>query len=213
MHSAIFAPLKILYMNKWLIVIIAVLVAVASFQWHSNRNLREKWELAEANVKAYGNQLSSTSSKNSALQLTVDQLEYFKDSILIKLDETRKKLKIKDKELKSVEYITTTFYKTDTLVLKDTIFKDRTFALDTLLGDYWYNAHLSLKYPSKIAVTPKFKSEKHVIVSSKRETINPPSKFFLFRWFQKKHVVFHVDVIEKNPYSIGDTCRYVEIVK
>ena len=64
-----------------------------------------------------------------------------------------------------------------------------------------------------IAVQPYFKSEKHIIVSSKKETVNPPKKFFLFRWFQKKHLVVHVDVIEKNPYVGSENSKYVEILK
>ena len=35
---------------------------------------------------------------------------------------------------------------------------------------------------------------------TKRETIDPPKKFFLFRWFQKKHNVTYVDIINDNPY-------------
>ena len=63
-----------------------------------------------------------------------------------------------------------------------------------------------------IAVKPEFKSEKHIIVSTKKETVNPPKKFFLLRWFQKKHLVVHVDVVEKNPYVGGETSKYIEIV-
>jgi cell division protein FtsQ len=57
-----------------------------------------------------------------------------------------------------------------------------------------------------VAVEPYFKSEKHIIVSSKKETVNPPKKFFLFRWFQKKQIVLHIDVIEKNPYVENVEC-------
>ena len=64
-----------------------------------------------------------------------------------------------------------------------------------------------------IAVKPEFKSEKHIIVSTKKETVNPPKKFFLFRWLQKKHRVLHVDIVEKNPYVENQTSKYVEIIK
>jgi hypothetical protein len=64
-----------------------------------------------------------------------------------------------------------------------------------------------------VAVKPEFKSKKHIVVSSKKETVNPPKKFFLFRWFQKKMTVIHVDVVEKNPYVSEETSRYVEIMK
>ena len=93
------------------------------------------------------------------------------------------------------------------------MFKEPTLAIDTLMGDKWYNVRLGLKYPSMIAVQPYFKSEKHSIVSSKKETVNPPSKFFLFRWFQRKHRVLHIDVVEKNPYVDNESSKYVEIIK
>jgi hypothetical protein len=56
-------------------------------------------------------------------------------------------------------------------------------------------------------------SKKHIAVSTRRETVNPPKKFFLLRWFQKRHTVLNVDVIEKNPYVEGQTSKYVEIIK
>ena len=86
-------------------------------------------------------------------------------------------------------------------------------AIDTLIGDGWYTLKLGLKYPSMIAVEPYFKSEKHIVVSSKKETVNPPKKFVLFRWFQKRHIVLHIDVVEKNPYVGNETSKYVEIIK
>jgi hypothetical protein len=85
--------------------------------------------------------------------------------------------------------------------------------MDTLIGDEWYTLRLGLKYPSMIAVKPEFKSKKHIVVSSKKETVNPPKKFFLFRWFQKKMTVVHIDVVERNPYVSDETTRYVEIIK
>lgn len=201
-------------MNKYLIIAIACLLGVVYLMWNQTKSLREKWEVAEGNVKGYVALFDGEKKKSVALQLTVDQLEYFKDSVLQELDATRKELKIKDKNLKALQAVSSNFSRTDTIRLPgDTIFKEPSFALDTIIGDKWYTLNLGLKYPSMVAVKPEFKSEKHIIVSSKKETVNPPKKFFLFRWFQKKMTVIHVDVIEKNPYVDGETSRYVEIVK
>lgn len=189
-----------------------MLSAVIVAEWQQVEYANQKWETAEANVKAYSSELSTTSNKNTALQLTVDQLEYFSDSVLQALDATRKALKVKDNNLKALQAVKSSFSKRDTLVLRDTLFKEPTLAIDTLLGDAWYTLQLGLHYPSMIAVKPEFKSEKHIIVSTKKETVNPPKKFFLLRWFQKKHLVVHVDVVEKNPYVGGETSKYIEIV-
>ena len=85
--------------------------------------------------------------------------------------------------------------------------------MDTLIGDKWYNAKVSLKYPSTIIVAPKFISEKHIIVSTKKETVNPPKKLWILRLFQKKHTIIKVDVVEKNPYVTNESSRYIEVVK
>ena len=200
-------------MKKYLVLAIIALLGVIVFGWHQIKELNQKWEVAEANVKAYSDELSASGKKNVALQLTVDQLEYFNDSVLKALDKTRKELKIKDKNIKSLQSVKSEFTKVDTIELRDTLFKEPTLAIDTMIGDEWYNVQLGLKYPSTIALKPYFKSEKHIIVSTKKETVNPPKKFFLLRWFQKKHLVINVDVVEKNPYVDGESSKYVEIVK
>jgi hypothetical protein len=164
-------------------------------------------------MKAYDAQLAAEGEKNIALQLTVDQLGYFKDSVLQELDNTRKELKIKDKNLKALQAVKSGFTKRDTITMRDTLFKEPTLAIDTLIGDKWYNVRLGLKYPSMIAVQPYFKSEKHIVVSSKKETVNSPKKFFLFRWFQRKHYVVKVNVKEKNPYVEDESSEYIEIIK
>ena len=200
-------------MKKWLVVLTVLLLGIAGVEWHQIRHVEEKWKIAEANVKAYSSQLGTTKEKNIALQLTVNQLEYFNDSVLEALGQTRKELKIKDKNLKALQQVTSVFVKTDTLILKDTLFREPTLAVDTLIGDEWYSVRLGFKYPSMIAIQPEFKSEKHIIVSHKKETVNPPKKFFLFRWFQRRHYVLNVDVVEKNPYVEGESSKYVEIIK
>lgn len=200
-------------MNRYLIILIVVLLAIIGGMWKQVKYSNDKWERAEANVKAYSALNAQADEKNIALQLTVEQLGYFKDSVLQELDKTRRQLKIKNKNLKAVQSVSSAFTKADTVTLRDTIFKEPTLSVDTVMGDKWYNVNIGLKYPSTITVKPYFKSEKHIIISAKRETVNPPKKFFLFRWFQRKHTVVHVDVVEKNPYVDAESSRYVEIVK
>ena len=202
-------------MKKYLIIAILGLVAATGVMWKQLQDANEKWKTAEGNVKAYASLFDESKKKNAALQLTVDQLEYFQDSVLQELDATRKELKIKDKNLKALQQVKSSFSRTDTITITqvDTLFKEPSLAIDTVLGDEWYKLTLGLRYPSTITVKPYFKSEKHIIVSSKKETVNPPKKFFLLRWFQKKHLVLHIDVVEKNPYVNDETSRYVEIVR
>ena len=174
----------------------------------------KKWKEAVENAKAYSELFSNSEGKNRAFKLTIDQLKNSNDSIFQELNDARKELKVKDSKLKSLQYVSSSFSKVDTITLKgDTIFKDSHVNIDTLLSDEWYSVKVGLKYPSTVTVEPTFKSIKYIVVSAKKETVNPPKRFFLFRWFQKKQIRWNVDVVEKNPYVQNQDNRFVEIVR
>ena len=174
----------------------------------------KKWKDAVENTKAYSELFSNSENKNRAFELTIDQLKNSNDSIFQELNEARKELKIKDSKLKSLQYVASSFSKVDTITLKgDTVFKDPQLSIDTLLSDKWYSVKVGLKYPSTVTIKPKFLSIKYIVVSAKKETVNPPKRFFLFRWFQKKQIRVNVDVVEKNPYVQNQDNRFVEIVR
>ena len=200
-------------MKKWLMAIIGVLCIALYVFFKQVQYSEAKWKTAMANMKAYSTELSAVKNKNTAYQMTISQLESYKDSVFMELDKTRKELKIKDKNLKALQQLSSNFTKTDTLILKDTIFKEPSLNIDTVFGDKWYSTKLTLKYPATVVVKPSFQSDKHIVVSTKKETVNPPKKFFLFRWFQRKHYVLNVNVIEKNPYVENANSRYIEIIK
>ena len=193
--------------------LIVLLTAALLLALKSRGSMERKWKEATENMKAYSEQYSTAEKSNRAFKLTVEQLKASKDSIFQELDATRKELKVKDSRLQSLQYVTSGFSKADTIVYRDTLFKETVLLLDTLLSDEWYSLKVGLRYPSTIAVEPEFKSEKHIVVSTKRETVNPPKKFFLLRWFQKKQTVLNIDVVEKNPYVMDESNRYVEIIK
>ena len=200
-------------MYKWLFAIIAGLIVTIFVISHKLEKANENYKIAMANVKAYSNELSSAKERNTALQLTIDQLGYFNDSIIEELNNTVQELNIKKKNLKALQAIMSSFSKTDTLIFKDTIFIDPALAIDTVLKDEWYSVELGLKYPSTIAVSPCFVSKKHIVVSTRKETVNPPKKWWIFRVFQKKHKVLNINVVEQNPYVKDESSKYIEILK
>lgn len=199
-------------MKKFIIGLIVLLVCSLIYMVHQNRTLTAKYETSIENIKAYDSQLSGLNNSNKVFKLTIDQLNYFKDSILIKMNEVRKELNIKDSKIKQMQYKLSHVEKPDSVILKDTVFVE-SFKLDTIIGDEWANTHLIMKYPNYIKFTPKFKLESFLFVESKKETVNPPKKFFLFRWFQKKHTVVEVNVREMNPYVKNKTQRFIQIVE
>ena len=203
--------MKKIYAGLLVVIVLMGIALVAMIK--SKRETEKKWKEAVENVKAYSEQYSSSEKKNRAFKLTIDQLKYSNDSIVQKLDDVRKELKIKDSKLQSLQYVSSSFARTDTIILKDTLFKDPQVEVDTLVSDEWYSVRVGLKYPATVAVSPMFRSEKSIIVSTKKEIVNPPKKFFLFRWFQKKQIVVNIDVVEKNPYVRNQDNRYIEIVR
>lgn len=192
--------------------IFLLLVLSLGFISYKYKNIKEELAISTSNVKAYVSENSSLKNQAEVFKLTVDQLNYYNDSILEEMNRIRKELNIKDKDLQALQYLKTTTTKTDTFFITDTLFRD-TLNIDTTMSDEWYKIKLGLRFPNKIIVTPIFISEKYLITSSKKETINPPKKFFLFRWFQKKHTIVTIDIYEKSPYITNEKQRFIEIIK
>ena len=190
-----------------------ILIASISILLYNNRELKKNLSIATANIKAYSDENSTLKNSARVFQLTAEQLSYYNDSIIEKMNRVRKELKIKDKDLKAMQYMLSDVSRIDTIEFRDTIFRESALHVDTLLGDEWYKIRIELKYPSTIITSPKFTSEKYVIVDYKKETINPPKKCWLLRLFQKKHKVVRVEVVEKNPYIENKQHRFIEIIK
>lgn len=196
------------------IVILVSLLAISTYTLYTNnQKLKEEISISMSNQKAFIAENSSLKEENRVFKFTIEQLNHYNDSILQKMNEVRKELKIKDKDLKQMQYLLSEAQKKDTVIFRDTLFREPTLKIDTLLGDRWYQMKLGLRYPSTIITEPKFVSEKYVIVDYKKETINPPKKCAIARWFQKKHKVVEVEVVEKNPYIENKQQRFIEIVK
>ena len=196
------------------VIVLTSLLAVSTYIFYNrSQNLKEEMLVSMSNQKAFIAENSSLKEENRVFKFTVEQLNYYNDSILQKMNEVRKELKIKDKDLKQMQYLLSEATKKDTIVFRDTLFREPSLNIDTLIGDKWYNIRLGLKYPNLITTNPTFISEKYIIVSKKKETINPPKKFFLFRWFQRKHWVMEVNVKEKNPYIKESNNRFIEFYK
>ena len=196
------------------IVILVSLLAISTYTLYTNnKKLKGEISISMSNQKAFISENSLLKEENRVFKFTIEQLNHYNDSILQKMNEVRKELKIKDKDLKQMQYLLSEAQKKDTIVFRDTLFREPTLKIDTLLGDRWYQMKLELRYPSTIITEPKFVSEKYIIVDYKKETINPPKKCAIARWLQKKHKVVEVEVVEKNPYIENKQQKFIEIVK
>ena len=195
------------------VLFIVSLLGIGIYTWNERQDLKKEVCTLRNNQKAFIVENSSLKDESRAFKFTIEQLNYYNDSILQKMNNVRKELKIKDDNLKRMQYLLSEATKKDTIVFRDTLFREPTLDIDTLVGDKWYNIRLGLKYPNLITTNPTFISEKYIIVNKKKETINPPKKFFLFRWFQRKHWVMEVHIKEKNPYIKEINNKFVEIIE
>lgn len=200
-------------MKKYIIILILILVGAVAYLSYQNKQLTTKYETSIENIKAYNAQLSGLKDNNRVFKLTIDQLNYSNDSIINRMKEVQKELGIKDKRLQQLQYEASHAQRTDTITLKDTLFRDPQLRLDTIVGDKWFKTNLHLEFPSTIALKPEIELERYTFINGKRETVNPPKKFFLFRWFQKKHTVVEVNVREMNPYVKNKTQRFMQIIE
>ena len=200
-------------MNKYLIISIIILVGIISFLGYTNKKLSNQYAIAYENIKAYDAELSGLRGDTKVYKLTIEQLNYFNDSIIKKMKVVQKELGIKDKRLQQLQYEASHAQRADTIILKDTLFRDSQLKLDTIVGDKWFRTNLHLEFPSTIALKPEIELERYTFISGKRETVNPPKKFFLFRWFQKRHTVIEVNVREMNPYVKDKTQRFIQIIE
>ena len=79
------------------IVILVGLLAVSTYTlYNRNQDLKEEISVSMFNQKTFIADNSSLKEENRAFKFSVEQLNYYNDSILQKMNEVRKELKIKD---------------------------------------------------------------------------------------------------------------------
>ena len=201
------------YIRIGIVILVSLLTISTYTLYTNNQKLKKEISTSISNQKAFMEENVSLKEENKVFKFTIEQLNYYNDSILQKMNDVRKELKIKDDNLKQMQYLLSKSVKRDTIVFRDTLFIEPSLDIDTSIGDKWYNIRLGLKYPNLIYVEPSFISEKYVLINKKKETIMPPKKFFLLRWLQKKHWVMEVHIEEKNPYINEINNKFINIIE
>ena len=194
------------------LVTVGILLGIILFLVSRLKSTQEEYEVSMANNKVYMDLFDDRDSQVGVLSLDNSTLAIMNDSISRQLKQVRDSLNIAEKKVKNYSYIKTVYEVHDTLRFKDTILVDNV-CLDTFIRTPFYELNLGLKYPNEISIEPRFTSEKFIITSVKRETIKPASKVFFIRWFQRKHNVLIVDVVDKNPYVVGSENRFIRVIE
>jgi len=195
---------------KIILIILTILLIIGLF--YKIDVLNNQLSNSINNEKAYAAENSTLRDKNLVYKMSIEQMEYFQDSLMIEMKKVANDNGIKDKHIRNLQYQLEHYSKKDTIVLRDTIFKDPTFYLDTCIIDNWNKTCLSLSYPGNIGISSSYKNEKYIVVNSKKEPIKPGKCKFV-NFFKRKHTILEIDVIDKNPYVETERQRFVEIIK
>lgn len=198
--------------DKLLITLFALIIILCAalfyFVSKCDRVANERDQYASL-TKSYSRVITDSDNERTMFRMRIEDLETTGDSLIQTLDSMRREIGIRDKRLKSMHHRVTFVEKTDTVYLSDSIFISN---LDTILTDGWVSTHLKIEIPNKVSQSVSVKNQTDLFVSTKKETVNPPRKFFLFRLFQRKHLVITVVAKEGNPWCRTAESRHVEIV-
>lgn len=188
-----------------------ILILTIFFMWQRINSLNIALDNSVNNEKAYAAENSGLKESNRVFKLSIEQMEYYNDSLMVAMKKIANDNGIKDKKIKALQYQLEHFSKRDTIILRDTIFKDPGFILDTCIIDKWNKSCLHLEYPGTITLDNEYTNEKYITLSSRKELVKP-RKWFLPKWFTRKHIVVEVLVIDENPYVTTPQQRYIEII-
>ena len=87
--------------------LVSLLIATIFIQNHKLQKLNKEIDRVTNNLRSYEESTSDLTKRNRVLQLTIDELNTSQDSLIQQVNETKKKLKIKDKNLTNVSVINT----------------------------------------------------------------------------------------------------------
>ena len=173
----------------------------------------------EANLKAYIALNDTLKSTNRMFEFKTSQLNYINDSLVNQMNTIRKNIGVKDKNLKGLGYIKSTVRIHDTVFVNRIRDGDKTLSIDTVINKKWYQIEIDYKggrcseCKDTLIVSPKVSSEKYVVISTSKEYVDAPKKWWLQRIFQKKEEVVDVKVVETNPYIYSDHERFIKVIK
>ena len=210
-------------MNKFKLTIVGIIAALfvglGLTIWQQNNKIQQLNEdllVTVNNNKAYEAERDSLRNNAIQFQFTIDQINHSNDSLVNKINDMRKQVKVKDKQISELQYFASVNSKRDTIYLKehatDTIFQVGV-ALDTLIGDDWSQLAIRAEYPNFLDVDYSFKNETLVIMHDSRVTVDPPKKCWLARLFQKKQTIVEIDVVQENPYCVNKEQKFIKVVK
>ena len=183
------------------------------------KSAEDKLEGYENNWIALSNENNKNAKSSKAFEFKASQLNYLNDSLVNQMNTIRKNMGVKDKNLKGLGYIKSTVRIHDTVFVNRIRDGDNSLSIDTVINKKWYQIEIDYKgskcseCKDTLIVSPKVSSEKYVVISTSKEYVDTPKKWWFQRIFQKKEEVVDVKVVETNPYIYSDHERFIKVIK
>ena len=92
-------------MSKYLLIICFILTSAVVLMAHRLKVINNELSVSISNNKAYLVENKSLEEDIRVYQFTVDQLNYFTDSIISEMNNVKEELRIKDKNLKALQLV------------------------------------------------------------------------------------------------------------
>ena len=201
------------------IIVACILLFILLFCVRQCQSNLAKLEGYETNWIALSNENNKNAKSSKLYEFKLSQLKYINDSLMNAMDSVRKSLNIKDKNTKGLGYVKSTILIHDTVLVNRIRDGDNSISIDTTINKKWYQIQLDYRgskcneCKDTLIVSPKVTSEKYVVISTQKEYVDTPKKFWIQRIFQKKDEVIDVKVVETNPYIYSNENRFVKVIK
>ena len=205
------------FMKKWIYIIFSILLSLFILYFintiKNNKKLRGEIDIYNQNIETLLHTRDTLEISNRVLLININLLNDSNDSLIRELNKIRKDIKIKEKEIESLHKINLIGNKKDSLIVKDTIFRNKLVNIDTTIRDKWSAVNIKLEYPSTIKVDITMMSDLSIFTYNRKEPIKKPKKTKLGRFFQKKRKVLEVEVVENNPNIVIKQNKFIKIIK
>lgn len=180
--------------------LISLLIATIFIQHNQLQEKNAELNRATSNVRAYQDLVSNNQEHNRTLQLTIEELNYSNDSLLLQLKQTQKELKIKDNNLTDASVINTEIKDSvKTVIKKEAIDFEEELKLNPL------TTIIVRRKDSILTAKIDLKNQQTILIYKKKEYKN----FYKNGWVRFWH--FDWRRIETKEYQIVNTNPLIKV--
>jgi phage anti-repressor protein len=206
-----------LILSNWRFILIVLLVGTVIYLAKALKDTQTNLEDAKITIKSLNVGVQQYKNKDSTWNYRLINerqsavaIKESKDSIIVKLREQLDAAGVKLNNALALGYVKTSITVDTVIKYIPSKEKDSTTILDFSKRPYITNT---------VTITPQTASnklivtnEQFILTNGRRETVDPRKKFFLWRWFQKRHWVLYQDIHNSNPYILTDNAKFITIV-